>query len=392
MNDGKDRERESGRAGERENEGPGDWGGEGPRERGGRENTRPLPIEWEDDEVVSSDLVPPALPLSESPIPTLSRSLALPISVPAEAENQRLDLFLASRFSETSRSAIQRAISGGDITANGKTVKPSHRVSAGEEIAGEIPAAPVIDAVPEDIPLDIVFEDSEIIVVNKPAGMVTHPGAGATSGTLANGLVYYFNRISHQLPRRGGASRPGIVHRLDVGTSGLIVVAKTDRAHLNLAEQFESRAVAKAYTAMVYGVVKENSGKIEAPIGRDRRSRVKMAVTREGRQALTLYRVVERFDEFTLLDLEIKTGRTHQIRVHLAHIKHPVVADSAYGAGRANSIKNAKLRAAVAGLGRPFLHAARLGFTHPATGEKMEFNAPLPRELRAFLEQVSTTR
>jgi len=392
LNDGKDRERESGRAGERENEGPGDWGGEGPRERGGRENTRPLPIEWEDDEVVSSDLVPPALPLSESPIPTLSRSLALPISVPAEAENQRLDLFLASRFSETSRSAIQRAISGGDITANGKTVKPSHRVSAGEEIAGEIPAAPVIDAVPEDIPLDIVFEDSEIIVVNKPAGMVTHPGAGATSGTLANGLVYYFNRISHQLPRRGGASRPGIVHRLDVGTSGLIVVAKTDRAHLNLAEQFESRAVAKAYTAMVYGVVKENSGKIEAPIGRDRRSRVKMAVTREGRQALTLYRVVERFDELTLLDLEIKTGRTHQIRVHLAHIKHPVVADSAYGAGRANSIKNAKLRAAVAGLGRPFLHAARLGFTHPATGEKMEFNAPLPRELRAFLEQVSTTR
>jgi 23S rRNA pseudouridine1911/1915/1917 synthase len=143
---------------------------------------------------------------------------------------------------------------------------------------------------------------------------------------------------------------------------------------------------------MVYGVVKENSGKIEAPIGRDRRSRVKMAVTREGRQALTLYRVVERFDELTLLDLEIKTGRTHQIRVHLAHIKHPVVADSAYGAGRANSIKNAKLRAAVAGLGRPFLHAARLGFTHPTTGEKMEFTAPLPRELRAFLEQVSTTR
>jgi 23S rRNA pseudouridine1911/1915/1917 synthase len=143
---------------------------------------------------------------------------------------------------------------------------------------------------------------------------------------------------------------------------------------------------------MVYGVVKENSGKIEAPIGRDRRSRVKMAVTREGRQALTLYRVVERFDEFTLLDLEIKTGRTHQIRVHLAHIKHPVVADSTYGAGRANSIKNAKLRAAVAGLGRPFLHAARLGITHPATGEKMEFTAPLPRELRAFLEQVSTPR
>ena len=221
--------------------------------------------------------------------------------------------------------------------------------------------------------------------------MVTHPGAGATSGTLANGLVYYLNQIGRQPPRRGGASRPGIVHRLDVGTSGLIVVAKTDRAHLNLAEQFESRSIMKSYAAMVYGLVKEDSGKVEAPIGRDPRNRVKMAVTNDGRQAMTLYRVVERFDEFTLLDVEIKTGRTHQIRVHLAHIKHPVVADSTYGAGRANSIKSAKLRAAVARLDRPFLHAARLGFAHPVTGERMEFTAPLPPELRAFLEQVSTT-
>jgi 23S rRNA pseudouridine1911/1915/1917 synthase len=354
-------------------------------------NAQQIPIEWEDDEIASSDLdsPPPLVPLS--PPLLVSPSIPLPITVPVEAENQRLDLFLASRFSETSRSAIQRAISGGDITVNSKTVKPSHRLRAGEEITGEIPAAPVIDAVPEDIPLDIVYEDEEIIVVNKPAGMVTHPGAGAASGTLANGLVYYLNRIGRQPPRRGGASRPGIVHRLDVGTSGLIVVAKTDRAHLNLAEQFESRSVMKAYTAMVYGVVRGDSGKIEAPVGRDPRNRVKMAVTRDGRQATTLYRVVERFDEFTLLDLEIKTGRTHQIRVHLAHIKHPVVADSTYGAGRANSIKSAKLRAAVARLGRPFLHAARLGFTHPATGEGMEFTAQIPTELRAFLEQVSTT-
>src|SRR5262249_54378117 len=190
---------------------------------------------------------------------------------PSEPKNRCVDLFRASRSSKTSRSAIQRAISGGDITVNGKTVKPSYRIGAGEEIVGDIPAAPVIDAVPEDIPLDIVYEDSEVIVINKPAGMVTHPGAGATSGTLANGLVYYFNRISHQPPRRGGSSRPGIVHRLDVGTSGLIVVAKTDRAHLSLAEQFESRTIEKDYTAMVYGVVKEDSGKIEAAIGRDPR-------------------------------------------------------------------------------------------------------------------------
>jgi 23S rRNA pseudouridine1911/1915/1917 synthase len=370
-------------------QGEGETRRDGDRETAGAAEL--IPIEWEDDEIASSDLVspPPLVPLSPpllvSPSPTLS------VSVPVEAENQRLDLFLASRFSETSRSAIQRAINGGDITVNGKTVKPSHRLKAGEEITGEIPAAPVIDAVPEDIPLDIVYEDEEIIIVNKPAGMVTHPGAGATSGTLANGLVYYLNQIGRQPPRRGGASRPGIVHRLDVGTSGLIVVAKTDRAHLNLAEQFESRSVMKGYIALVYGAPPEDSGKIEAPIGRDPRNRVKMAVTRDGRQATTLYRVVERFDEFTLLDVEIKTGRTHQIRVHLAHIKHPVVADSTYGAGRANSIKSAKLRASVTRLDRPFLHAARLGFAHPATGERMEFAAPLPPELRAFLEQVSAT-
>jgi 23S rRNA pseudouridine1911/1915/1917 synthase len=370
-------------------EGEGERGSEVTEERGGDEkekqertgDTRPVPIEWEDDEISSRELV--SLP---APLPP---SAALPLSVPVEAENERLDLFLASRFSETSRSAIQRAISGGAITVDGETVKPSHRVRAGEEIAGEVPAAPVIDAVPEDIPLDIVYEDEDIIVVNKPAGMVTHPGAGAASGTLANGLVYYLNRIGRQPPRRGGVSRPGIVHRLDVGTSGLIVVAKTDRAHLNLAEQFESRSITKSYTALVYGVVKEDSGRIEAPIGRDPRNRVKMAVTPDGRQALTFYRVVERFDEFTLLDVEIKTGRTHQIRVHLAHIKHPVVADSTYGAGRANTIKNAKLRAAVTRLDRPFLHAARLGFKRPATAEKMEFATPLPPELRAFLELVS---
>jgi 23S rRNA pseudouridine1911/1915/1917 synthase len=353
-----------------------------------RSNERPVLIEWDDDEITDTDLTSPIHPCPPSPLHLSTTSPALKTTVPIEAEDQRLDLFLASRFSETSRSAIQRAISGGDITVNGKIVKPSHRIRTGEEIAGEIPASPVIDAVPEDIPLDIVYEDEEIIVVNKPAGMVTHPGAGAASGTLANGLVYYLNRIGRQPPRRGGASRPGIVHRLDVGTSGLIVVAKTDRAHLNLAEQFESRSVMKSYIALVYGVVKEDFGKIEAPIGRDPRNRVKMAVTRDGRQATTLYRVTERFEEFSLLDVEIKTGRTHQIRVHLAHIKHPVVGDSTYGAGRANSIKSARMRAAVARLDRPFLHAARLGFANPATKERMEFTVPLPPELRAFLEMA----
>jgi len=369
----KDTERESGRQGEGET-----------RRRGDKEresNAQPVPVEGEDDEVVSSDLISPLPPFPSSPF--------LPLSVPAEAEDQRLDLFLASQTSGASRSAIQRAINGGDITVNGKPVKPSHRLSAGEKIEGEIPESPPIEAVPENIPLDIVYEDDEIIVINKPAGMVTHPGAGVVSGTLANGLVYHFNRISHQPPRRGGVSRPGIVHRLDVGTSGLIVAAKTDRAHLSLAGQFESRTVLKSYIALVYGMVKEDSGRIEAPIGRDPRSRVKMAVVREGRPALTLYRVVERFDEFTLLDVEIKTGRTHQIRVHLGRLKHPVVADSTYDAGRANTIKNARLRAAIAKLDRPFLHAARLSFSHPTSEEKMEFTAPLPTDLQSLLDAIS---
>ncbi|MGH9837797.1 MAG: RluA family pseudouridine synthase [Blastocatellia bacterium] len=296
-----------------------------------------------------------------------------------------MDLFLTGQFKDASRSAIQRAIATGEITVNGNTVKPSHRLSAGETITGKVPAAPPIEAVPENIPLDIVHEDDEIIVINKPAGMITHPGAGVMSGTLANALVYHLMQAAQSLPKRGGVSRPGIVHRLDAGTSGLIVAAKTDRAHLRLAEQFESRSVKKNYTALVYGAVKDEEGKIDAPIGRDPHSRVKMAVTPSGRSALTLYRVIERFDEFTLLDVEIKTGRTHQIRVHLAHIKHPVVADPTYDAGRANSIKNPRHRAGIGKLDRPFLHAARLMLAHPASGEKMEFTAPLPAELQSFL-------
>jgi 23S rRNA pseudouridine1911/1915/1917 synthase len=292
----------------------------------------------------------PALPLSHSP--------ALSLLVPPEAQDQRIDLFLAARFNTASRSAIQRAISGGKILVNAQPIKPSHRLSVGELIAGTIPQAPPIEAQPENIPLDIVYEDETLIVVNKPAGMVTHPGAGVKSGTLANALVYYMQQQAAALPKRGGISRPGIVHRLDVGTSGLIVVAKTDQAHLSLAEQFEARTVNKCYTALVYGHVKEDNGSIDAPLGRDPRSRVKMAVVPDGRSALTLYRIAERFDECTLLDVEIKTGRTHQIRVHLAHLKHPIVGDTTYDAGRAQQLKHPQLRAAVAHLSRPFLHAA----------------------------------
>lgn len=312
-------------------------------------------------------------------------ALACNFVTPLEAAELRLDLFLVEQVQTTSRSAIQRAISSGAITVNQREIKPSYRLSPGDLIAGVVPQAPPIEAIPEAIPLDIVHEDEALIVINKPAGMVTHPGAGVTSGTLANALVYHLQQQAAALPKRGGVSRPGIVHRLDVGTSGLIVVAKTDQAHLSLAEQFEARTVFKSYTALVYGQVREMAGHIEAPIGRDPRSRVKMAIVKEGRPALSLYRVLERLPEFTLLEVEIKTGRTHQIRVHLAHLKHPIVADSTYDAARAHQLKNQRLRAAVNQLQRPFLHAAHLSFTHPVSGARLSFQAPLPADLEAFL-------
>ena len=326
---------------------------------------------------------------SDALSPSVSQSLPLSFTVSSEHTGTRLDTYLASQIPTTSRSQVRRAIELGKVLVNSQPIlKPAYEVSAGEEIQITLPETPPLEAKPEAIPLDIIHEDDEIIVINKAAGMVTHPGAGVTSGTLANALVYHFQQQALQLPRRGGSSRPGIVHRLDVGTSGLIVVAKTDRAHLHLAEQFQSRTVRKIYSALVYGLLKDDSGQIEAPIGRDPRSRVKMAIRPlgEGRDALSLYRVVERFDEFTLLDVEIKTGRTHQIRVHLAHIKHPIVADTTYNAGRANSVKSAKLRAAITKLDRPFLHAASLSFLHPAKSERVSFSAPLPDELQHFLD------
>lgn len=335
------------------------------------------------DEIEESEIV--------SGLTTESSSATLSFTVQPESAGTRLDTYLASQIATTSRSQVRRAIEVGKVLVNNQLItKPAYEVGAGEKIEITLPETPPLEARPEAIPLDIIHEDEEIIVINKAAGMVTHPGAGVRSGTLANALVYHFEQQALQLPRRGGASRPGIVHRLDVGTSGLIVVAKTDRAHLHLAEQFQSRTVRKIYSALVYGVIKDDEGKIEAPIGRDPRNRIKMAIRPqgEGRDALSLYRAVERFDEFTMLDVEIKTGRTHQIRVHLAHIKHPIVADPTYDAGRANTVKSARLRSAISKLDRPFLHAARLSFTHPATGERIEFSAPLPGDLQSFLNLI----
>jgi 23S rRNA pseudouridine1911/1915/1917 synthase len=295
----------------------------------------------------------------------------------------RLDSFLASHLSNISRSRIQRAIEEGDVLINERTVKPSYHLRPGDQIEIDFPEPPPLKIIPEPIPLKVLYEDQDLIVLDKPAGMVVHPGAGINSGTLANAVAYHFNQLSGA----AGSIRPGIVHRLDKETSGLLVVAKNDVAHEKLSDQFRDRQVLKVYVALVYGRVSDPGGEIQANIGRSRHNRTRMAVLRggAGRHALTLFEVSNRYLDFTLLNVQIKTGRTHQIRVHLAHIGHPVVGDTLYGAGRENSVRDGRLRKRIRALGRHFLHSAQLAFVHPSTGEQLKFLAPLPAELAEFL-------
>ena len=298
-----------------------------------------------------------------------------------EHAGTRLDVYLASQFDGWSRARLQRLIENEDVLVNGKAAKPSYKLREHDEIEVELITPPAHFFTPENIPLEIVYEDETIAVVNKPAGLVVHPAAGTPSGTLANALAYHFQ----QLPDRG--VRPGIVHRLDRDTSGLLVVAKTEAALENLSDQFRDRTVFKSYLALVHGRMAANAGKIDQPLARDRSNRTRMAVVRGGRTALTLYRVRQAFDRFTLLEVELKTGRTHQIRVHLAWLKHPVVGDETYGGGRDNTIQDPQLRARVRNLKRQFLHAEKLGFTHPTTNEFMKFESLLPPELSDFLNR-----
>jgi 23S rRNA pseudouridine1911/1915/1917 synthase len=255
-----------------------------------------------------------------------------------------------------------------------------------DEIEVDLTSPPTSEFQAENIPLTIVYEDEWLIVVNKPAGLVVHPGAGIASGTLANGLAFHFAQLSGA----AGAFRPGIVHRLDKGTSGLLVVAKSEAVHEDLAEQFRARTVLKSYVALVHGNVEHDSGKIDQPIARDPRNRVRMSVGRTGRSALSLYRVRKRYQRFTLLDVELKTGRTHQIRVHLAWLKHPVVGDEIYGGGRDKTLADQELRTRIRKLGRQFLHAEQLGFVHPKTREQMRFSAELPPELSDLLKHLKS--
>ncbi len=298
--------------------------------------------------------------------------------------DSRLDAYLASQIPNWSRSRLQRLIENDDVLVNGKTSKASYKLRNNDEIEVELVSPASESFTPEDLPIDVIFEDESLVVVNKPAGLVVHPAAGIHSGTLANALAFHFS----ELAAGSTIARPGIVHRLDRDTSGLLVVAKTESAMENLADQFRDRIVFKSYLALVHGRVQPASGLIDQPIARDPSNRTRMAVVRGGRTALSLYKVRQQFQRFTLLDVEIKTGRTHQIRVHLAWLRHPVVGDETYGGGRDNTIQNAKLRTEVRKLGRHFLHAEKLAFTHPESGKRLEFQAPLPAELAALLESL----
>lgn len=308
----------------------------------------------------------------------------LNFNVSPDDVGKRLDAYLAENIADWSRARLQRLISEGDVSINEKDVKSSYKLRGNEEIEVEL-TAPIVESVEaENIPLEVIYEDEYLIIINKQSGLIVHAGTGVRNGTLVNALMYHFQNLS----QLGGKSRAGIVHRLDKNTSGLIVVAKDEATHENLSEQFQKRSVYKSYVALVHGSIRRESGKVEEKIGRDKWNRMKMAINNKGRHALTLWNVRRRFEKFTLLDVEIKTGRTHQIRVHLAFLNHPVVGDETYNEGRDNTISDVKIRHAINSLDRFFLHAEKLSFTHPKTKEKMEFYAPLPKGLAELLEII----
>ena len=299
---------------------------------------------------------------------------------------KRLDAYLAEKIDGWSRSRLQRLIENEDILVNDKAVKPSYKIHEGDAVDVDLVEAAVARFEPENIPLDVVYEDEYLAVINKSAGMVVHPGAGVQSGTLANAIAYHFEFEQSAVNDRQSELRVGIVHRLDKDTSGLIVVAKTDTIHEELSEQFRERLVYKSYVALVHGSPDQNMGKIEAPIGRNKHNRLRMKVATHGRSALSLWKVRKRYDKFTLLDVEIKTGRTHQIRVHMGYINHPVVGDEIYNEGRDNTVADINVRNSIRNLGRFFLHAERLSFTHPVAKKRLEFTQELPPELNQFLD------
>ncbi len=305
-------------------------------------------------------------------------------AVAAEQAGERVDRFLALMLPHVSRSRIQSLIDEGRIQVDGASCKRSHRVAPGETIAIEVPAPPPTEVQAEALPFEILYEDSDVVVVNKPAGMIVHPGAGAETGTLVAALLDRFGG-AEGLSTVGGPLRPGIVHRLDKGTSGALLIARTDLAHKKLVEDFRDRRIQKDYLALLHGRLKGDAGSVELPIARDLRRRSRMtARRREGRPARTDWRVCLRPGAFTLIAADLRTGRTHQIRVHFSALGCPVVGDTVYGAPRVERVDSHILPP----LGRNFLHAARVAFDHPISGKRIEVRAPVPPDLTGYLHAL----
>jgi 23S rRNA pseudouridine1911/1915/1917 synthase len=304
--------------------------------------------------------------------------------VAEDQAGQRLDRYLAAQFPDVSRTHVQTLIDQGRVRVSGVAKKPSHHLESGETITVEIPAPPLPGVEPENIPLIILYEDEDIAVVNKPAGMIVHPGVGDDTGTLVAALLHRYG-VEHGLSSVGGPLRPGIVHRLDKGTSGAMLIARNDAAHLKLVEEFRARRVQKTYIALLHGNAKGEKGRIELPVARDLRRRSRMTARRsEGRQARTDWRLLLRLGAFSLIEADLHTGRTHQIRVHFSALALPVVGDTLYGAPHQETIGRQPLPS----LGRNFLHAARIALEHPRTGQRMEFRAPLPQELVTYIRAL----
>ena len=291
-----------------------------------------------------------------------------------ESKNQRLDAFLASSLDGLTRSQATRLIESGEVAVNGRAVSKSYKLAGGEDIAVTLPEPEPVEAVPQGIPLDVVYEDADVIVVNKPSGMVVHPAPGHPDGTLVNALLYH---CAGTLSGIGGALRPGIVHRIDRDTSGLIIAAKNDAAHQYLSAQLADHTLARTYECIVVGALREDRGTVDAPIARHPTDRKRMAVVAGGREAVTHWEVIARYPGYTHVRCRLETGRTHQIRVHMAYIGHPILGDTVYGAKKE-----------VPGLTGQCLHAVGLRFLHPRTHEVVELSCPLPDEFTRMLQKI----
>ncbi|MBL4964893.1 RluA family pseudouridine synthase [Bacillus halotolerans] len=298
------------------------------------------------------------------------------ITASEEQKSERIDKFLASTENGWSRTQVQLWVKDGQVVVNGSPVKSNYKIQPGDQVTVTVPEPEALDVLAEPMDLDIYYEDQDVLVVNKPRGMVVHPAPGHLTGTLVNGLMAHCTDLSGI----NGVMRPGIVHRIDKDTSGLLMVAKNDKAHESLVNQLVNKTVTRKYTAVVHGLISHDDGTIDAPIGRDKKDRQSMTVTRDGKNAVTHFHVLDRFQEFTLVECQLETGRTHQIRVHMKYIGFPLAGDPKYGPRKTIDFNGQAL------------HAGILGFQHPRTDEYIEFEAPLPEDMSALIENLRKTR